>query len=72
MKACDLIKHLKTLPQDLELWVRWDESGECWPMTKFPCEIVDVAKTRRHGTHRWEEYQEWNGKRKSRKSVILF
>ena len=31
IKVKDFIEHLKTLPQDLEVWIFWDESGECWP-----------------------------------------
>jgi hypothetical protein len=35
----DLIEHLKTLPQNMEVWDFWDESGEYWPCEKMPVRI---------------------------------
>jgi len=44
MKIKHLIAHLRQLPQDLEVWQFWDESGECWEAKHFPCRIEIVQK----------------------------
>ena len=56
MTVKDLIEHLKTLPQGMEVWQTWDESGEYWPATK-PLGRVDWVheQTSKYLGTRWVE-----------------
>lgn len=68
MTVKEHIKLLKTLPQDMEAWFTWDESGECWPLTKmFGC-VTTVRRTRHGKKFRMEEC---DPKHKSAKKVFL-
>lgn len=58
----DVIEHLKTMPQDMEVWETWDESGEYWPVTKQQGRIDHVINVRRTGRRRWEKSQNNRGK----------
>jgi len=64
MTIADVIAHLKTMPQDMEVWRTWDESGEYWPATE-PQGRVDWVQqeTRKDGRIRWKNsYEEGRGK----------
>jgi len=62
--VADTIEHLKTLPQDMEVWAICDESGEYSPV-KLPQGRIDyVIKTKRNGRIRWEtDYDRKTGKK---------
>ena len=54
MTIADVIEHLKTMPQDLEVWVTWDESGEYWPAVKPQARVDWIHETTRTiGGTRW-------------------
>ena len=49
------IEYLQTLPQDLEIWHEWDESGECFPTPKPRGYVTRVHEVERRRGTRWEE-----------------
>ena len=55
MTVKEQIEYLQTLPQDLEVWHCWDESGECFPTPSPRGEILYVKNIRRRDKRRWEE-----------------
>jgi hypothetical protein len=63
MTVADMIKHLKTIPPDMEVWITWDESGEYWPADKPQCRVDWVEQVERRGKMRWESsYEDGKGK----------
>ena len=55
MTVKEQIEYLRTLPQDLEVWHCWDESGECFPTQSPRGEITYVHEKERCHRLRWEE-----------------
>ena len=55
MTVKEQIEYLQTLPQDLEIWHEWDESGECFPTPEPRGGIAYVHEVVRCGHVRWEE-----------------
>ena len=51
----DVIAHLQTLPQDMEVWSVWDESGQYAPLRVNPGRIDTIREVRRGNVLRWEE-----------------
>lgn len=68
MTVKDHIKLLETLPQDLEVWFTWDESGECWPVLGMFGTVTTVRKRKSLKKFRTEEC---DPKHKSAKKVFL-
>ena len=49
MTIKDVIEHLQTMPQDMEVWVTWDESGEYWPATEPQGRVDRIVQMTRCG-----------------------
>ncbi len=60
----DVISHLQTLPQDMEAWTVWDESGEYSPLTQpvGRIDLITECVARRGRRSRWEESYSGKGK----------
>ena len=56
----DLIEHLQTLPQDMEVWGTWDESGEAWLMS-CAADCVRVSYVCKHKTRLTRKGLPWWG-----------
>jgi hypothetical protein len=68
MTVKDHIENLKKLPQDLEVWFTWDESGQCWPVTSMFGETTTIKRKKRLRKFRMEEC---DPKEKNAKKVFL-
>ena len=56
--VADVIEHLKTLPQDMEVWVCWDEGGCYYPTkNKRQACVQEISLQELHGSRR--RRKEW-------------
>ena len=69
MTVRDVIVHLSKFPQDMEVWITWDESGEYWPANRPLGRIDHVIKTRRK--HAWNAWWESRIKGKGKAVCVL-
>lgn len=59
MTVHEVIEHLKTLPQDMEVWDLWDESGKYYPLAGNPPGRIDtIAYNRISSGGGWGCYEE--------------
>jgi transposase len=57
--VADMIKHLQTLPPDMEIWTVWDESGEYSPAVTPQARIDTISKRKNvMGKEWWMEHCE--------------
>lgn len=54
MTVKDVIAHLQTLPQHMEVWMTWDESGEYWPATRPQGRVDRIELVPHRRGPRWE------------------
>ena len=64
MTVADLIEELKALPQGLEVWTTWDESGEYWPAENGKAfRVDDIAERTLLGRKMWRDAYPDGGKK---------
>jgi hypothetical protein len=59
----DLVKHLQTLPQDLDLVTLWDEGGTYHYLKTLP-KVIDMVKSNNclsYGGKEWTDDAGWGG-----------
>ncbi len=65
----DVVKHLLTMPQDMEVWET--ENGRYWPTQTPPGMVIAVSPVVFHGRKSWEEVSPDNLDDKSTKKVCV-
>ena len=71
MTVSDLIAHLQTLPQDLEVWSVWDESGEYTPAAEPPGRIDTIVYGPVYGGKCWGIEADYDDPALPRKNVVV-
>lgn len=54
----DVIAHLQTMPQDMEVWTLWHEAGTYQPAHAPQGRVDWIVQRIRRGKTRWEESEE--------------
>ncbi len=58
LTVADIIKHLQTFPQNMEVWTTWDESGEYWPAETPQGRVDFIQELPYRDRIRWEREDE--------------